>query len=359
MATPAARSDDPSPSPSTTTTSTLYVSPGGNDTDDGTEDRPLRSPQRAADLATAGTLVRVAPGDYGPVVSEHSGTAAERIVFESTTPHAARIVTGDGTTPWTNRGDYVDIVGFEVSAPHSREGIVSEASHVRVIGDHVHDTATEIPCTGNGGAGINHAGYRDTGNEVIGTLVHDIGPAGCDHVHGIYLSQSAGKIQNNIVYRVAAWGIHTWHAATGVTITNNLVFAAGTRANGAGGGIVVGAGDNPPGVYASDFLVANNIVIDSVRGITETGRLGSGNRYLNNLLDGNRSNLQLVNGERAGTIIADPQLVDYRADGSGDYHPRAGSPAVDAATATGAPTNDRDGVTRPQRRGPDIGPYER
>jgi hypothetical protein len=223
----------------------------------------------------------------------------------------------------------------------------------------VYDTATSIACTKNGGAGVNHASYTSDGNYVIGSWIHDIGPTECSFVHGIYLSQAGGKVFNNVVYRVAAWGIHTWHAATGVTIANNLVFAAGAPRTGDGGGIVVGAGDDPPGVHASNSLVVNNVVIDSVVGIGENGRLGPNNRYLNNLLHRNRTALELVTGTQAGTVVAAPMMVDYRADGTGDYRLTAASPGVDAGSEAGAPATDIDGIERPQGSAPDIGPYER
>jgi hypothetical protein len=59
-----------------------------------------------------------------------------------------------------------------------------------------------------------------------------------------------------------------------------------------------------------------------------------------------------------GAITANPQLVDYRSDGSGDYHLTATSPAIDAGTNSGAPTTDIDGVLRPQGKAWDIGLYE-
>jgi hypothetical protein len=341
------------------TGSQLFVSPDGNDANPGTEQQPFKSLQKAADVVQAGTTVLVGPGDYGPVVSRRSGTAAARIVFQSTTIGRARIVTTGDTTPWDNRGSYVDIVGFEVSAPRSREGMESDGSFVRFVANHVYDTATQITCTSSGGAGINHAGYADAGNEVIGNWVHDIGPAGCNFVQGIYVSQANGRIVNNVVYRVAAWGIHTWHAATDVVIANNLVFANGTASADNGGGIVVGAGDDPPGVQASNFLVVNNIVMHNYRGIAETGRQGTGNRYVNNLVFNNDTDLDLDRGVELGTIRADPQLVNYRPDGSGDYHLGPASPALDAGTADGAPAVAIDGAARPLGAGMDIGPYER
>ena len=41
-----------------------------------------------------------------------------------------------------------------------------------------------------------------------------------------------------------------------------------------------------------------------------------------------------------------------------DLHLRAGSPAIDAGSATLAPSSDRDGIGRPQGAGFDLGAYE-
>jgi hypothetical protein len=40
------------------------------------------------------------------------------------------------------------------------------------------------------------------------------------------------------------------------------------------------------------------------------------------------------------------------------YRPRAGSPAIDAGTTTGAPRLDFAGIRRPQGRRIDIGAFE-
>lgn len=62
---------------------TLYVSPSGNDANPGTDPAfPLRTIQRAADLAQAGDLVLIQPGIYRESVNvPRSGTAAQPIVF--------------------------------------------------------------------------------------------------------------------------------------------------------------------------------------------------------------------------------------------------------------------------------------
>jgi hypothetical protein len=41
-----------------------------------------------------------------------------------------------------------------------------------------------------------------------------------------------------------------------------------------------------------------------------------------------------------------------------DYHLASGAPAVDAGEPVAEVTVDRDGVERPQGRGPDVGAYE-
>jgi hypothetical protein len=54
--------------------------------------------------------------------------------------------------------------------------------------------------------------------------------------------------------------------------------------------------------------------------------------------------------------VGTPLFVDAP---GGDFHMRAGSPAVDAGRAAGAPSTDFDGRLRPMGDGFDIGAYER
>ena len=62
-------------------------------------------------------------------------------------------------------------------------------------------------------------------------------------------------------------------------------------------------------------------------------------------------------------ISVDPSLgttfVNWQADGSGDYHEKAGSPTIDNGSNVGTPpTHDFDGNPRPQGARYDIGAYE-
>ena len=307
-------------------------------------------------MVQPGSVVHVLPGTYAGVTSNTSGTASARIRFVSDVQWGAQIRTVGLQQMWLNNGSYVDIMGFDISGD-GRLGILNEGSFVRIIGNNVHNIPAS--CTSDGGAAIDNANYSGSDDDVIGNVVHDIGdpPGSCNTVQGIYQSNLRGHISNNIVYRVSAWGIQLWHAANNVTITNNLVFANG--GSGLGGGIIVGDGDSPGGVTCDNTVVNNNIVMDNGGvAIEELGNVGTHNVYENNILFQNLGEFSLLSGNAVNTLTVNPLLVNYQPDGSGDYHLTAGSPAINAGTSQGAPSNDFSGGARPVGGAYDIGPYE-
>src|SRR5262249_10755961 len=353
-----------------------YVSTTGSDSNDGSAAHPWRTIQHASSLVTAGYTVHVAPGTYnvaGPgaypaqvtyaISTSASGTSSARIRFISDVRWGAKIVTSNQSYySWGVDGDYVDIVGFDITGD-SMDGLRLNGSNQRALNNLVHNLGY-LFCDGNGGAGIESNNYTAGHNDIIGNIVHDIGtPGGCNGVQGIYYSNFGGHILNNIVYLISSYGIHLWHAATNVVIANNTVFANGS-AN-MGGGIVIGAGDNPGGVVNDNTIVTNNIIYANPRiGLRETCAagitcVGNNNAYTNNLIYLNGTNLSLLFGHTASnTISADPQFVNYQADGTGDYHLKSTSPAIDNGTNLDAPPNDFDGGARPVGASWDIGAYE-
>ncbi len=337
---------------------TFYVAPGGSDLADGSNGDPWATIQHAADSISPGDTVHVAPGQYrAAVITRTSGEPTHRIRFMSDVQWGAHIQTSGSEFSWTNHGDYVDIRGFDITG-NGRIGILNYASRVQIVGNHVHDIPA-INTGSNGGAGIDNANYSAHDSDIIGNVVNRIGSIDQSKPHnsnhGIYIANLGGYVWNNIVYRCRAYGVHAWHAARNATIANNLVFENGA------GGIIIGAGDSPGGVTADNFLVSNNIVINNTGyGILEYGLTGTHNRYLNNLVWRNKSgSFRLQNGNvNRGTVLAGPELIDYQADGTGNYHLSAQSRCVNAGTSMGAPTRDFDGVQRPGGSGFDIGPYE-
>lgn len=59
-----------------------------------------------------------------------------------------------------------------------------------------------------------------------------------------------------------------------------------------------------------------------------------------------------------GNLSRDPKFVKRSWGGKGDYHLQASSPCLDAGTATGAPSVDLAGTSRPQGDAVDMGAYE-
>ena len=337
----------------------LYVAPGGSDSHPGTKAEPFRTLARAAQVATPGTTVHVGPGIYsGGVRSTTHGTAEARIVFQSTERWAARIVPpldARHSAAWDNRGDHVDIVGFEIDGSQYQSGmkwlsgIYNGASHNGVHDNRIHHIATDVPCEPKGGAGIGaDSYYKGSDVAVTGNQVHDIGPPGCRYVHGIYISTMA-SVRNNIVYRISGAGIHLWHDATRVTVRGNTVTASGS-------GIVVGGGDFYHGKGPNDHTqVSNNIVYDNLHGILEQGATGRHNSFRNNLVYQNAGgDWKLAPGrEHTGSVSAPPQFVEYSAEGASDFRLRPGSPAIGRGVPAGSDPPGA-GTAQPAREA-DIG----
>ena len=196
----------------------VYVAPGGNDSDPGTSAEPFRTLARAAQVATSGTTVHVAPGVYsGGVRSTAHGTREARILFQSSARWGARIVPpldARQTSAWDNLGDHVDIVGFEIDGAQYQSG-ARWLNGIRVAGAHngvhhnrIHHIGIDPPCEDRGGAGIAVDTVRAAvGAALSGNTVHDIGPPACPSMHGIK-APGAARLHDNTVYAVAGDPVH-------------------------------------------------------------------------------------------------------------------------------------------------------
>ena len=342
------------------TTYKLYVSSNGNDSAAGTANAPFRTLARAARSTRPSTTVFVAPGTYaGNLKTTVHGSATARIYYISTTKLGAKIIPVSGSSvknAWDNRGNYVDIVGFDVDGTNSKwtVGIYNGGSYDMIRGNWVHAIARGTACNSGGGSAIGvDSYYHGVHSDVVGNLVTDIGPAGCRYVQGIYISTS-GTVKNNVVYRVAEAGIHLWHDANNVIITNNTVTTSDT-------GIVVGGGDfyHTSGP-ANNVQVNSNIVYDNHMGISEQGKTGQQNTYRNNLVFQNTTyNWRLLNGlQHSGTVTSNPLFVAYTRTGTPDLRPTSSSPAVGRGSPAGALNYDFLDRSRTSTTGFDIGAYQ-
>jgi Protein of unknown function (DUF1565) len=345
----------------------LYVNATtGNDSNSGSQSAPFATINKAASVAQPGTTVHVAPGNYNqPVTTNPSGTATARITYISDVQWGARIdIAGkNAENAWTNYGDYVDINGFEIMGG-THEGILDYSTqYSRFIGNKVHDISTDA-CR-DGAAGINpgNGDYTQHDLEVSGNIIYHIGPSSyCSIAQGIYVSGLRDRVVNNIVYANSGNGIQCWHACNSPTIINNLVF------NNQASGIIAGDGDSPG--YGSTKMnnadISNNIAVNNgeygIREYEYPGQhtLGPNNQFLNDLVYDNSSDgFYLLEGNTdSNPVTADPQFINYKPAGGGDYDLKSTSPAIDAGTSIGAPATDIDGNPRPQGKGYDIGPCE-
>ncbi|MGE5205438.1 MAG: right-handed parallel beta-helix repeat-containing protein [Chlamydiota bacterium] len=331
-----------------------YVSPTGRDwSNDGSKRHPWRTIEYAGSMAAPGTTIHVLPGTYRLskiIITRASGTAAARIRYVSEQRWGAKLITS-ATQVWQNSGAYVDIEGFDISSSSldTYIGIHSQGSYDRILYNHVHDLGAPPESCPQGG-GIMMGDMATTGQEAHGNVVHDVGPppGACREIHGIYVSAPHCKVTNNLLFRNSGMGIQLWGRPDHCLVANNTIFANGR-------GLVVG-GD--PKYGSNDYtVVANNIVYRNVDvGVYESGLIGPNNRFVHNLVYGNKTDWFLKKGRQIGSIGADPRFVRYTGTLEGDYHLQEGSPAIASGAAEFAPVMDYE--RNPRHTPPDIGAYE-
>ncbi|MDB5962082.1 MAG: hypothetical protein JWP59_3376 [Massilia sp.] len=342
----------------------LYVATNGADNNLGSESSPFLSIERASRVALPGTTIHVAPGSYaGGILTTVSGTARNRIYYIATRPGHARIVPppqSASASAWDNRGDYVDIVGFDIDGSvHQngvrwRNGLYSAGSFDSLRHNIVHHIARGQSCgasDGADGAGITIESYfKGVHGEVIGNKLYDIGAADCPAVQGIAINTSA-LVANNLVFRAGHAGIFLWHDAHHVRVLNNTVAASNA-------GIVVGGGNAYLAAGANDFTnVSNNIVFDNNSGIVERGATGRNNVYHNNLVFNNQAgDWDLAAGMRhIKSVAADPGFIAYNRDAMPDLRLAANSAAIGKGDLAYAHPVDFNGVKRSADGGVDVG----
>jgi hypothetical protein len=364
-------------------TANYFVSPSGSDSNPCTQSSPCATPDYVVNnKAAAGDTVQVAAGVYNNGGSQinltNSGSAGHYITMTCATRGACTLensISGNNTVVEID-GSYVVLDGFVItsantSVPNLNLGIYITGNHVNITRSIVHGIQPD--CSSAGGGGINVATGGGSGDVFDSNLIYDIGWAnstchdsGAVQVHGINFEPNAAAsvtITNNIVYHSAGgWGIQIQGAASGSTqsvVSNNLLFT-----NGDGGIVLVQSGGPLDFFNVTNNTILDNGVFSSRCGIKELSVTGTHNFYQNNDANGNAGgDYCFTTGSQSAGISVDPSLgttfINWKADGSGDYHQKAGSPTINNGTSnTGALTTDFDGNPRPQGAAFDIGAYE-
>ncbi len=383
---------------------TYYVSPGGNDRNDGSSTAPFETIQKAADTVRPGDTVIVGDGTYRDsnndgyiVYLDRGGTSSAWVTFKSENKWGAVLDGQNNKTRycWLNykKADYVRIEDFEIKG--CVKGIFSnnENHDIYVYRNHIHDIGRLETYDLDGKSAV-HTGKGTYNFTFDSNVIHTIGrlnpyttPAvpesSCttppkyiynrtvykdlitcyNHDQGLYLFGSNHKVINNIFYDMkSGWPIQISGGPSATDgpnwqIMNNTFYGRNPRREGHIEIWTPARGHQPTNVF-----IANNISDGAKAAFIRTSSAGTDSWVLsNNLVHGPTS---LVYNDRGGTVTfsavdniigPDPNFVDA---GNGDFHIRAGSPASAKGIKRDSPRQDADRNIRPDDKLPDLGAYE-
>jgi hypothetical protein len=369
----------------------LHLSLTGTSSGDGSVARPFKSIWQVVSAVAPGDTVYVHGGTWNDGLwglDGIHGTAAAPITFMAAPGETATLrppANDDGSKLWIHNSSYVNFYGltvlgwagnsasagngFEVDGSHHIKiwgntvrdvgggGIAANSSnHVWFEGNIVENTSAYSPYQTSGisiymatntGGGANADGYSIyiRGNYVAN--VYTIVPSSDGTVtdgNCIILDRGrdsgySGKtlVQNNVCYNNGGQGLHAF-MTDNVDFANNTVVGDVRHPS-----ILAGGGAEISAVYASNISFRNNLVIAG-QGPTDYTYSATNVLFENNLFVGKASSLGGTNKNVASANL------------TANWHLLAGSPAIDAGTATKAPAIDRDGKAR--SGAPDIGAYE-
>lgn len=343
-----------------------YVATTGNDSNLGTSQQPWLTIQHAVSVAVAGDVVNVEAGTYAIssfLNLSKSGTSGSYITFQCATQWACKLQLASGVSPGISiNGSYVAFLNFEVigaSDGSNSTGIkCNTGDGCNVSGNKIHHIGTTSSSCPLGAAIEPNNGS----NQIINAnYIYDVSPprsaSRCNHEQGIYASGVPGlngKITNNVIlecYQCYAIQFDGGQPS-GWEVSNNTVANVGQGSpNNSGGGIYFNCANS--GETCNNMRFNNNTFMN-VGGdscITEAtvapgGTNGAQNTYSNNLFSNCFGGNNFINGSLSNSVDADPMFVSYTGDQTGNYQVQAGSPVINAGTATAAPTTDFEGNTR-------------
>lgn len=351
-----------------------HVAPDGDDSHPGTLGQPLRTVQRAVDLARAGDTILVRAGVYREaVVLSESGEEGrpivlknypgERPVFQPGPPGQAP--PGQGIRLQARAGyqrpiGWIVVEGLEIR--HGHDGIKFYNAH--------HVVLRNCVIRDNWNQGILGNGHRV---RIEGNLIARNGLRPDNErsnlEHGIYVTGTEIEIVNNVIHGNRAYGIQVagypynpeahagpkFAGARRWRIHHNTLALQRNRA-----GVVLWQPRTPECTIQNNIFYRNAQTLgrDACQGV-DFVNAGGGHWISRNLFFGPERTAWgrppegcRIEGNLEGL---DPLFVDVNRE---DFRLRPGSPAIDAGVAEGAPKTDREGRSRPQGTAVDLGAHE-
>jgi len=358
---------------------THYISPTGSDTNSGTIEAPWQHLQKAFETLTAGEVACLRAGTYEPAGAYNTPSYRQTLSRSGEPSNPIVIRNYSGETAVVHglvvvRGNYLKLLGTPPSGGLVFQGPLGpDASGVKGKGasqvwlDRCHDVVLDhVEIRKNDyHAGLYVSEVSDV--QILGCYIHDNGrfdvdtdamgqhPLNVDQ--GIYWAASSGtnRIANCLVEHNRASNLQLFAGSgkiTGLTIVQNTLVKAMNS------GVIIGKG-------ADGNVFANNIVSMNSQQ-TNNGQIRLADNASNNIIETNISWGRPTTSEGvdtstltgSGNIVRNLKLVEalFVNFSSGDYHLRAGSPAISAAPPVDRENVDIDGVKRPSR--PSLGAYE-
>lgn len=367
----------------TTPAGTLFVSPTGNDNNNGSENSPFRTINKAASVVNPNDVVIVEDGIWTdshqvlgtPSIVEvgRGGTAGNPVIFRSRNYLGAKLDGGgDGTINqgfnFRSGAAFVQIIGFDM---YGMANTTNSCSGVDCFGGGADSTIALCRiyhcgriciAHGFGQNGIFIAQPRVTVERNIIFDIGRLGPTeGCGtpgpyqtNDHGIY--HSAGDdftARNNILYAADhGWSIQFFGTARSRANILNNTFMFGNQFQNRTHMVL--------DVDMTDSEISNNIFYDTTLG--NTLKVFASTRTFTNVLIRNNltsSTVMLDNADPgitlSGNIVSSNPLLS---NAPLDVRLLAGSPAANAGLTNALVPKDFNDIVRPLSGVYDIGAYE-
>jgi uncharacterized protein DUF1565 len=360
---------------------TLYVSPGGSDSNSGSQASPFQTIGKAAGTVNPGVTVVVEDGVYHEALNlTRGGNANAYVTFISQNKWGAVL---DGNSNALAEAvqftaSYIKFQGFEVRNYGANSGGGDAFSNypggqfIDIAQNYIHDIGRICSSTTNGLVGV----FLEAPNVIVEqNLIANIGryapgengcnPSGIqyqNHDHGVYVNSNSNKvtIKNNVFYRIErGWGVQVYPSGVdSLAILNNTFVWPNPYST----GHVILAASSP----LTNLRIENNISYSPNTAFI--------NVYMSSGFSGTVANNIVYNGLvssatpsglalTANLANTDPKLVNPGSatmDNSTMVNANlmTGSPAIDAGLTIPDVTNDYAGTARPLGSGYDIGAFE-
>lgn len=292
--------------------------------------------QAQIDAASPGQTISIAPGIYIGGLDFHG----KNITLQSTGGPQATIITGGN--PVVSMGPGGTLKGFTITAssgPTYASGVSVTGAGTLISGNIFDGMAISAAISGdNASPTVERNVFRNQNCRTSPTTATIV-----------FGSASAPLIVNNVFENNPCRGISIdVFQGFAVEVVNN------TFVGNVVGIHIIEALPETTQIYRNNILAGNGVGLE-IEGGGPNGAYDP--IWTNNLVFGNTTDYANTVTKTAidGNISASPLFIDQA---GGDYHLKAGSPAIDAGTAQQAPSVDFDGLPRPNGSGVDVGAFE-